>query len=377
MKKVVFIQYPVLLFDGRQSIDAAVFSWFYTVEGYLPEQNILKRGKDMKKFLAIVLALTLILSLGVTAFADDIKVAFSQIGQESDWRTANTDSIKGTIEGHDGWTLIYDDAQQIQENQIKALRNFITQGVDYILFTGVVETGWDEVLAEVNEAEIPLILIDRMPDCADKIDYVAAFGGDFVEEGRRQVAWAGEYLKSLGRGDEEVAVAIMEGTTGSGAQVGRTEGNLAALEEYPNMKLVAQQSGNFTRTEGQAVMEAWLKSVDKIDVLIVQNDDMGLGAIDAIKAAGLVPGKDIIIVGCDSVKAAFEAIVAGEMNCTVECTPLYGPFVEKTIEALEAGETFEKTILHPEEGVYDCVGGIDLGTVTSVLAADVIDSRVY
>ena len=331
----------------------------------------------MKKILALALALVMIASLSVVAYADDIKVAFSQIGQESDWRTANTDSIKSTIEAHEGWTLIYDDAQQKQENQIKALRNFITQGVDYILFTGVVETGWDEVLAEVNEAEIPLILIDRMPDCADKIDYVAAFGGDFVEEGRRQVAWAGEYLKSIGRGDEEVCVAIMEGTTGSGAQVGRTEGNLAALKEYPNMKLVAQQSGNFTRTEGQAVMEAWLKSVDKIDVLIVQNDDMGLGAVDAIKAAGLVPGKDIIIVGCDSVKAAFEAIVAGEMSCTVECTPLYGPFVEKTIEALEAGETFEKSILHPEEGVYDCVGGIDLGTVTSVLAADVIDTRVY
>ena len=330
----------------------------------------------MKKILAIVLTLAMVVALGASAFAD-IKVAFSQIGQESDWRTANTDSIKGTIEAHEGWELVYDDAQQKQENQIKALRNFITQGVDYILFTGVVSTGWDEVLAEVNEAEIPLILVDRMPDCADKIEYAAAFGGDFVEEGRRQVAWAGEYLKSIGRGDEEVCVAIMEGTTGADAQVGRTEGNLAALAEYPNMKLVAQQSGNFTRTEGQAVMESWLKSVDKIDVLIVQNDDMGLGAIDAIKAAGLVPGKDIIIVGCDSVKAAFEAIVAGEMNCTVECTPLYGPFVEKTIEALEAGEPFEKTIVHPEEGVYDCVGGIDLGTVTSVLAADVIDQRVY
>ena len=304
----------------------------------------------MKKILAIVLTLAMVVALGASAFAD-IKVAFSQIGQESDWRTANTDSIKGTIEAHEGWELVYDDAQQKQENQIKALRNFITQGVDYILFTGVVSTGWDEVLAEVNEAEIPLILVDRMPDCADKIEYAAAFGGDFVEEGRRQVAWAGEYLKSIGRGDEEVCVAIMEGTTGADAQVGRTE--------------------------GQAVMESWLKSVDKIDVLIVQNDDMGLGAIDAIKAAGLVPGKDIIIVGCDSVKAAFEAIVAGEMNCTVECTPLYGPFVEKTIEALEAGETFEKTIVHPEEGVYDCVGGIDLGTVTSVLAADVIDQRVY
>ena len=226
----------------------------------------------MKKFLAVVLALALVVALGASAFAD-IKVAFSQIGQESDWRTANTDSIKGTIEAHEGWELVYDDAQQKQENQIKALRNFITQGVDYILFTGVVSTGWDEVLAEVNEAEIPLILVDRMPDCADKIDYAAAFGGDFVEEGRRQVAWAGEYLKSIGRGDEEVCVAIMEGTTGADAQVGRTEGNLAALKEYPNMKLVAQQSGNFTRTEGQAVMESWLKSVDKIDVLIVQNDE--------------------------------------------------------------------------------------------------------
>ena len=330
----------------------------------------------MKKLLALVLALVMVLA-AASALAD-VKVAFSQIGQESDWRTAITDSIKAAISGHEGWELIYDDAQQKQENQIKALRNFITQGVDYILFTGVVETGWDEVLGEVNEAEIPLILIDRMPDCADKIDYVAAFGGDFVEEGRRQVAWAGEYLKSIGRGDEEVAVAIMEGTTGAGAQVGRTEGNLAALAEYPNMKLVAQQSGNFTRTEGQAVMEAWLKSVDKIDVLIVQNDDMGLGAIDAIKAAGLVPGKDIIIVGCDSVKAAFEAIVAGEMNATIECTPLYGPFVVDAIEKLIAGENLGRELIHPVEGVYDEEGGIDCGNgAVSVKAADVISERQY
>ena len=151
----------------------------------------------MKKLLALVLALVMVLA-AASALAD-VKVAFSQIGQESDWRTANTDSIKAAIEGHEGWELIYDDAQQKQENQIKALRNFITQGVDYILFTGVVETGWEEVLKEVNDEGIPLILIDRMPDCMDKIEYAAAFGGDFVEEGRRQVAWAGEYLKSIGR----------------------------------------------------------------------------------------------------------------------------------------------------------------------------------
>lgn len=329
----------------------------------------------MKKLLALALALVMVLG-AASAFAD-YKVAFSQIGQESDWRTANTDSIKAAIENHEGWELIYDDAQQKQENQIKALRNFITQGVDVILFTGVVSTGWEEVLKEVNDEGIPLILVDRLPDCIDQIDYVAAFGGDFVEEGRRQVAWAGEYLKSIGRGDEEVNVVIMEGTTGASAQVGRTEGNLAAIEAYPNMKVVGQQSGNFTRAEGQALMESWLKSIDKIDVLIAQNDDMALGAVDAIKAAGKVPGKDIIIVGCDSVKAAFDAIVAGDMNATIECTPLYGPFVVEAVEKLQAGETMSKEIIHPEEGAFDTDGGIDLGTVVSVKAADVIDQRQY
>ena len=329
----------------------------------------------MKKLLALALALVMILG-AASAFAD-YKVAFSQIGQESDWRTANTDSIKAAIENHEGWELIYDDAQQKQENQIKALRNFITQGVDVILFTGVVSTGWEEVLKEVNDEGIPLLLIDRLPDCIDQIDYVAAFGGDFVEEGRRQVAWAGEYLKSIGRGEEEINVAIMEGTTGASAQVGRTEGNLAAIEAYPNMKVVGQQSGNFTRAEGQALMESWLKSIDKIDVLIAQNDDMALGAVDAIKAAGLVPGKDIIIVGCDSVKAAFDAIVAGDMNATIECTPLYGPFVVETVEKLQAGETLSKEVIHPEEGAFDTDGGIDLGTVVSIKAADVIDQRQY
>ena len=328
----------------------------------------------MKKLLVLVLALCLVLSMAASASA--VTIAFSQIGQESDWRTANTDSVTAAVTGHEGWEFVYSDGQQKQENQIQALRNFITQGVDYILFTGVVTSGWDEVLTEVNEAEIPLILLDRIPDCADKIDYVAAFGGDFPLEGRRQVQWAGEYLKSLGR-TENIKVAIMEGTTGADAQVGRTEGNLAALADYPFMEVVAQNTGNFTRAEGQALMESWLKSIDQIDVLIAQNDDMALGAIDAIKAAGKVPGEDIIIVGCDSVKAAFEAIVAGEMNCTVECNPLYGPFVVDCIEKLEAGETFDKTVIHPEEGVYDCVGGIAVEGTTSVKAADVIDERQY
>ena len=149
----------------------------------------------MKKFLTLALALVLV--IGCVANASALTIGFSQVGQESDWRTANTDSLRG-MAVTEGWDMIYDDAQQKQENQITALRNLITQGVDYILFTGVVTSGWDEILTEVNEAEIPIILMDRIPDCADKIEYAAAFGGDFPLEGRRQVQWAGEYLKSIG-----------------------------------------------------------------------------------------------------------------------------------------------------------------------------------
>ncbi|MDL2206843.1 ABC transporter substrate-binding protein [Eubacteriales bacterium OttesenSCG-928-N13] len=330
----------------------------------------------MKKLLTIVLALMLV--LGMTVNASALTVAFSQIGQESDWRTANTDDVCGAVEA-EGWTLVYDDAQQKQENQVKALRNFISQGVDYILFTGVVSSGWDEVLKEVNEAEIPLILLDRIPDCADQIDYVAAFGGDFVEEGRRMAYWTANYVEKLGRSAEELNVVILEGTTGSDAAIGRAKGIAEVLEDYPNLKVVASQTGNFSRAEAQPVMESFLKSLDKIDVLLAHNDDMALGAIEIIKNAGLVPGKDIIIVGCDAPKTAFDAILAGEMNATIECTPLYSRFVVQTIKELEEGKEFDKTVIHPEEGCFDAEGGIVYSADgrVSEKAADVIADRKY
>ncbi|MDR3051996.1 MAG: ABC transporter substrate-binding protein [Oscillospiraceae bacterium] len=332
----------------------------------------------MKKLVAILLAALMVCSAG-SALA--VKVGFSQVGQESDWRTANTDDMKAAIEA-EGWELIYDDAQQKQENQVKALRNFISQGVDAILFTGVVTTGWDEVLKEVNEAEIPLILMDRMPDCIDSIDYVGAFGGDFVEEGRRMGYWTGNYIAKVGRGEEEVNVVILEGTTGSAAATDRTAGIEEALANYPNLKVIAKQSGNFSRAEGLPVMESWLKSLDKIDVVLAENDDMALGAIDAIKAAGKVPGKDIIIVGCDSVKAAFDSIVAGDMNATIECNPLYSSAVIPMIKQVLAGDTssFSRDIIHPDEGCFDTEGGIAYtadGSQVSVKAADVIAERKY
>ena len=330
----------------------------------------------MKKILVLVVAAMMLL----TASASAVTIGFSQIGQESDWRTANTDSIKAAI-ADEGWDLVYDDAQQKQENQVKALRNFISQGVDYILFTGVVSTGWDEVLKEVNEAEIPLILVDRMPEqtTLDAIEYVAAFGGDFVEEGRRMAYWAANYVEKIGKADQEMNLVILEGTTGADAASGRQEGIMEVLENYPNLKVIASQTGNFTRAEGQTVMESFLKAHEKIDILLAHNDDMALGAVESIKAAGKDPGEDIIIIGCDAPKTAFDAIIAGDMNATIECTPLYGPFVTDAVKKLIAGEEMSKTIIHPEEGAFDVEGGIAYSADgrLSEKAADVIDSRLY
>jgi len=332
----------------------------------------------MKKLLVLTMAVLMLFSSIVSASA--VTIGFSQIGQESDWRTANTDSVKAAIAA-EGWELVYDDAQQKQENQVKALRNFISQNVDYILFTGVVSTGWDEVLKEVNEAEIPLILLDRMPEQAtlDNIEYAAAFGGDFVEEGRRMALWTANYVEKLGKSGEELNVVILEGTTGADAASGRQEGIMEVLANYPNLKVIASQTGNFTRAEGQAVMESFLKAHEKIDILLAHNDDMALGAIESIKQAGKVPGKDIIIVGCDSPKTAFDAIIAGEMNATIECTPLYGPFVVDALKRLIGGEVLDKTLIHPEEGCFDAEGGIVYSNDgrLSEKAADKVGERLY
>ena len=323
----------------------------------------------MKRLLTMVLALCMVIGIA----SAEVTVAFTQIGQESDWRTANTDSVIKAIEA-EGWKLVYDDAQQKQENQVKALRNFISQGVDYILFTAVVSTGWEEVLKEVNEAEIPLVLMDRMPD-----NMADAFGGDFVEEGRRMALWTKNYVEKIGRSGEELNVVILEGTTGADAASGRQQGIMEILEGTPNLKVIASQSGNFTRAEGQPVMESFLKAHDKIDILLAHNDDMALGAIDAIKAAGKVPGKDIIIVGCDAPKTAFDAIIAGDMNATIECTPLYGPFVVDALKKLMAGEDLGRDLIHPAESCFDAEGGIvfSLDGLVSEKAADKIGERLY
>ena len=274
-------------------------------------------------------------------------VGFSQIGAESDWRKANTESIKAEAEKR-GIDLRFADAQQKQENQIKAIRTFLRQKVDVIAFSPVVETGWEPVLRDIKKAGIPVILTDRAVDVTDDSLFETFIGSDFVEEGRRAGKWLAEKMGG------KANIAELVGTPGSAPAIDRAKGFREILKDHPEMKIIKTQTGDFTRAKGKEVMEAFLKSPEgkQITALYAHNDDMALGAIQAIEEAGLKPAQDIIIVSIDGVKRAFEAIAEGKLNCTVECNPLLGPQLFDAVAKLIAGEKLPKRIVI-EEGVYD------------------------
>ncbi|WP_222599263.1 ABC transporter substrate-binding protein [Aquibacillus kalidii] len=281
--------------------------------------------------------------------SEKLVIGFSQVGAESEWRTANTKSMKAAIEdaGHE---LKFSDAQQKQENQIKAIRSFIAQKVDAIVFSPVVETGFETVLQEAKDAGIPVFLSDRAVDIEDDSLWATFLGSDFVEEGRKAARWMVEEYK-----DEEGPINIVElqGTVGSAPAIDRKEGFEEVISEYPEkFKIIKSQTGEFTRSKGKEVMEAFLKSDgENIDVLYSHNDDMAIGAIQAIEEYGLKPAEDIKIIGVDAVRGAFEAMADGKMNVTVECNPLTGPQMVELIEAHLAGEKIEKRV-SVEEGIY-------------------------
>lgn len=296
-----------------------------------------------------------------------IVVGFSQIGAESEWRTANTKSIKTACENA-GIELKFSDAQQKQENQIKAVRSFITSKVDYIALAPVVETGWDTVLKEAADAKIPVILVDRSVKTTDgKEDlWITRVGENFYQEGVDLATWVKSNEEKLGFKDKaEVKVYQLEGTVGSGAAVDRGKAWADTLKDT-KFKTVKSQTGDFTRAKGQEVMESWLKS-DKgnIDLVYAHNDDMALGAVQAIEAAGLKPGVDIKIVSVDGVKGGFQAMVEGKINCIAECSPLTGPKLVETIQDLAAGKTVDK-LTYAKEGVFP-----------QEVAKDVIGQREY
>ncbi len=308
----------------------------------------------MRKVAVLLLALMVIFAIPLSAAPKPWVVGFSQIGSESEWRTACTISVQNAFNDDPSFTLLYSDAQQKQENQIKALRTFIARKVNCIVFTALVETGYGPVLAEAKKAGIPVIMIDRDVAAADRALRLTIMGSDFVKEGEKAGTWLADYLKSKGLDDGKKAINIVElqGTTGSAPAIDRKTGFENILKTHANWKITRSQTGNFTTSEGKAVMEAFLKADKTIQVLYAHNDGMALGAIQAIKEAGLVPGKDIIIVGVDAVKGAFEAMVKGEMNATIECSPLLGPQAVQAVTDLRDGKKLPARIW-TIEGIFD------------------------
>ncbi|SMC59067.1 monosaccharide ABC transporter substrate-binding protein, CUT2 family [Fulvimarina manganoxydans] len=283
-----------------------------------------------------------------TALAADMTVGFSQIGSESGWRAAETTLTKQQAEER-GIDLKFADAQQKQENQIKAIRSFIAQGVDAILLAPVVATGWDQVLEEAKEAEIPVVLLDRTIDAPDDL-YLTAVTSDLVHEGNVAGQWLADKV-----GDEQCNVVELQGTTGSSPAIDRKKGFEQAIADHDNIKIVRSQTGDFTRTKGKEVMESFLKAENggkDICALYAHNDDMAVGAIQAIKEAGLKPGEDILVVSIDAVPDIFQAMANGEANATVELTPnMAGPAFD-ALEKYKADGTEPPKWIQTESKLY-------------------------
>ena len=300
---------------------------------------------NVQRRTVIAAAIAAGLPISAALAQNKIVLGFSQIGAESEWRTANTESIKSSAK-EAGIDLKFSDAQQKQENQIKAIRSFIAQKVDVIAFSPVVESGWGTVLREAKAANIPVILSDRAVDEKDSSLWVTFMGSDFVEEGRKAGRWLLENTKNT-TGD--VNIVELQGTVGSAPAIDRKKGFEEIIKAQPRFKIIRSQTGDFTRAKGKEVMEAFLKAEGKkINVLYAHNDDMAIGAIQAIEEAGLKPAKDIIIISIDGVKGAFEAMMAGKLNVSVECSPLLGPQLMQAVKDLKAGKTLPKRIITKE-----------------------------
>ena len=272
-----------------------------------------------------------------------IVVGFAQTGAESAWRTANTESMKSEAAKR-GIELKFADGQSKQENQIRAIRSFVTQGVDAIVLAPIVVTGWDVVLREAKRAHIPVVIMDRKIVTTDESLYTTFIGSDFYKEG----AMVGDWLAKNAGG--RTKIVELQGEPGSAAANERRRAFADGMKNHPEFKLIDSQTGNFRRSDGKQVMEALIKKHGReIEIIYAHNDEMALGAIQAIEEAGLKPGKDILIVTIDAIKEAIQAIVDGKINCTVECNPLFGPKIYDTIDKILKGEKVEKSSYNKDE----------------------------
>ncbi len=282
---------------------------------------------------------------------DMVVIGVSQIGSESVWRTANTMSIQKTFTKENGYFMIFDNARQKQENQMKAIRSFISQQVDYIVFSPITEDGWDTVLQEAKDANIPVILMDRKVNVEDESLYTTWVGSNFLKEGTEAGKWLEANLKEKGRENEEQNIVVLQGTKGATAVIGRTQGFEGVAKDHENWHILEQQDAEYTTAKGREVMRQMLQTYPKIDIVVSQNDDMTFGALEAIREAGLTPGEngDITIISFDACKAALKLVDEGIISVDIECNPNQGPQIAEVIEALERKERVTKNNFVQEE----------------------------
>ncbi len=292
----------------------------------------------MKKQLTMALVTaTALAAFAGTAMAADLTVGFSQYASYNNWRVTNTDDINRALE-EQGWKVIFADANDDTAQQISDLEDMIAQQPDYLVIGPREQEGYENVLEEAKEAGIKVVLFDRLAEGP----YDVLIQGDYIMEGEN----AGQAVVDTFGEDEEVNIVELTGTPGADVTAQRSEGFMNIINEHPNYKILASQVGNFSRTESQTAMENLIQSYgDEIDVVYAHSDDNGIGAINAIKAAGLKPGEDIQVFGVDGTKDGLQAIVDGEMKATYLCNPFYGDAIVELINKLEAGETFDDRVI--------------------------------
>ena len=356
----------------------------------------------MKKILSVLLALTMVLALAAcggssapaatqapaapaateaaapaateaAAPAEDSKivVGFAQVGHESDWRTANTKNYQDVFSAENGYDLVFVDCDNDNAVQIEAVRTSIQQGVDYIILAPIQSAGWESVLQEAKDAGIPVIVADRQVD-ADPSMYDAFLGTDTSVEGKLAGDWLAEYLNGA-----EANILVIEGSVGSSAAIGRTNGFNAVAAEHPEWTILDSQSGDFTQTGGQEVMESFIKSYNgKFNVVVCQNDNEAYGAMDAMDAAGVTygVGGDVIIISFDATKEGLTRTLAGKINCNVECNPLQAAGVMDIIAKIQAGEEIPDVTIVPDEAFV--APGIT-SELAQTMTQEILDGRAY
>lgn len=315
-----------------------------------------------------------------------ITIGFAQVGEESDWRRTNSDSVRNTFTTDRGYNLLFEDAQNDPDAQVSAVSRFIQQGVDYIVLEPIVKTGWDKVLGDVQKAGIPVIVADRQLTLEDDSLYTAWVGSDPELEGDKVCAWLHALAEKRGLDESQFRVGIIQGTIGSSPQIGREKALREAASDY-GWSIVGSERGEFTQAKGREAMDALLEKYPDLNIVYCDNDNEAYGAIEALEAAGKTIGTDInngeiMIVAFDAAKKALSYVRKGLIACDGECNPFLGPEIEKVILALEEGKSDEK-IRYVDEGIY--AGNQEIHSVivdgktypVTQVTQDLLEKRVY